>query len=277
MMDLNKFACCLVCLMASSSFGETVNHPGPYRRYSAELLQAEDSQLLRRMRGVNDYAGLSLDDPLLKLAYVDVFTSSPGSFEQLEKHHKWALVDMRRRGETVSPMLLKLAEENQETRFEIALLGTIDQVGTIALDPYLEYARKLLRDRTQTMSANAAAVASGLLAKHGDEADVELLKWVLKQRPYVAHDVTRNLKLFEQRLSNQKQAVGLPLNEDSSTSAATSDNHSSSTQSASVPKSDERPASMPWFAWGSLILVVIGIFWIFLKKCTKRRTGVEKR
>ena len=72
---------------------------------------------------------MTLDDPLLKWAYASVFLESMGPLEQLRPTLKLALADMRRRGEAVSPMLLRLISENQENRIEFSILGKIALLG----------------------------------------------------------------------------------------------------------------------------------------------------
>lgn len=71
-------------------------------------------------------------------------------------------------------MLLKLISENQENRIEFSILGKIEALDTVRIEPFLGYARKLLRERTQTMTD--AEVASYILARHGTREDKALLE-----------------------------------------------------------------------------------------------------
>ncbi|RYZ91287.1 MAG: hypothetical protein EOP06_07030, partial [Proteobacteria bacterium] len=145
-------------------FLENNNTGDPRRPMSPEMEVVSRNPDLLYNLGAEDLEKMSLDEPLLKYAYARVFMDSMGPFEQLEPPLDLVLADMRRRGEAVSPVLLKLIEENRETRIESSVLAKIDHLETVRLEPFLEYARKLLRERTQS---EVVAVASGLLARRG--------------------------------------------------------------------------------------------------------------
>ena len=170
--------------------------PDPGRPMSPEM-RAVNPIEVEKLKA-EDLAKMSLDDPLLKYAYAQVFTMSMNHLRQMEPRQKLVLADMRGRGESVSPILLKLIEENQETVFEKAILLSIGDLGTVRPEPFLEYARKLLRERTQS---TVVAYASGLLARHGTKEDIELLEWLLKQDPFVVTDVTDSLKALRERFN----------------------------------------------------------------------------
>jgi hypothetical protein len=136
---------------------------------SPEMLAISRNPDLLDNLGAEDLAKMSLEDPLLKWAYANVFLRSMGPFEQLEPPLDLVLADMRRRGEAVSPMLLKLISENQEHRIEFSILRKIEYLDTIHIEPFLAYSRKLLSDRVQS---DGVAVASGLLARHGTKEDI---------------------------------------------------------------------------------------------------------
>ena len=116
---------------------------------------------------------------------------------------------MRRRGDSITPLLLELARQNQDTMFESSLLVKIEEIGNVDLNPYLKYARTLLRERTQTMNSTLAECASKLLANHGSKQDMDLLQQVILERPYVARGVSDKLKLLERRL-NKTQPMMRP-------------------------------------------------------------------
>jgi hypothetical protein len=248
---------------------ETINtHPGPYRPWSLEFQQVNPEHL----HGITaeKLAKMSLSDPLLKYAYMIVFMSSAGTLDNLEPEQALVLKDMRRRGDSVTPMLLKLAMENQETGYECALLDRIDEVGTINLDPYLEYSRNLLRERTQTMSASLAGCASKLLSRHGSKEDIEILERVLEERTYVASFVSISLKELKRRLDSPKQVSRPMLQDRQPTSEAVTDNTADSARRPSTAKDVEENPSKPWIAWGLLITALTGMVWILLKKVGRR-------
>jgi len=248
---------------------ETNNHPASYRPWSLEFQQVNPEHL----HGINavKLAKMSLADPLLKYAYMDVFMRNVGRLENLEPEQALVLKDMRRRGEAVTPMLLKLAMENQETIYEVALLDRIDQVGTINLDPYLEYARNLLRERTQTMSASLAEWTSGLLSRHGSKEDVELLERVIEERPYVARGVSESLKVLKERLDSPKQTSRPMLRDRPPAGGATTDGAVSGAKNPSVVNSSGKTSTMPWIAWVLYSILLIGMCWLLFKKKIKQK------
>jgi len=243
-------------------------HPGPYRPWSLEVQQVNPEHL----HGITaeTLAKMSLDDPLLKYAYIIVFMRNVGRLDNLEDEQALVLKDMRRRGEAVTPMLLKLAMENQETGYESALLSRIDQVGTVNLDPYLEYARNILRERTQTMSASLAGCASGLLSRHGSKEDVELLERVLQERTYVTSSVSISLKELKRRLDSPKQISRPMLKDRPPTSEAATDNSADSARRPSTAKGVEETPSKPWITWISFTIVAGVVLWLVLRNGIKR-------
>jgi hypothetical protein len=184
-------------------FDKNNNRGGPRRPMSPEMQAISRNPDLLDKLGAEDLAKMSLDDPLLKYAYASVFMHSVGPFKQLEPPLELVLADMRRRGEAVSPMLLKLIWENQENRIEFSILGKIEALDTVSIEPFLEYARRLLRERTQTMTGEAAGVACYILSRHGTKEDEALLEWVSEERPYVASEFTDGLKILRDRLNTQ--------------------------------------------------------------------------
>ncbi|MEO8614453.1 MAG: hypothetical protein ABI600_04880 [Luteolibacter sp.] len=240
------------------------DYAGPYRPYSADF-DGYDSVL----NGLDEaaYGRMSLEDPILKRAYRAVFGSSiNGVFNNLPPEVSAALVDLRKRGDTVTPMLLQLMERNQETGLESSILVSIAAVGTIQLDPYLDYARNLLRNRTQTMSGAAAECASNLLAEHGTKEDAKLMKWVMETHPWEADGITRKLDELNRRLNLPKQEPRPPLRG----TPATSDFpnvESRSVKHQIAPVSEKKKEEVThWIVWPLAILVAVGLLRLVLKK-----------
>lgn len=97
----------------------STDHASPYHRMSPEMDALDRSKI--KGLGAEDLAKMSLDNSLLKYSYADVFLTCMGPFEQLDPQQERVLADMRRRGDAVSPILLKLMTENQETQIEISI------------------------------------------------------------------------------------------------------------------------------------------------------------
>lgn len=275
MFRFNKIVICFWILWAVPYVGADVeikpegkDHPGSYRPWSPELKQVNPEHLY----GITaeKLAKMSLDDPLLKYAYFDVLGNALQGLGTSEPEQALVLADMRRRGEAVTPMLLKLANENQETGIESAILDRIDQVGTVNLAPYLEYSRNLLRERTQTMNASLAGCASGLLSRHGSKEDIKLLERVLEERAYVATFVSDSLKALKRRLDSPKPISRPMLKDSSPTSEAATDNAADSARRPSTAKRVEETPSKPWITWISFIFVAGIMLWIVLRNGIKR-------
>jgi hypothetical protein len=236
---------------------ETKNNSGPYRPWSQEYRQFEPEHL--HGMTAEKLAKTSLDDPLLRYAYIQVFLQNVGGLDNLEPEQSVVLADMRRRGEAITPLLLELARQNQETIYEVALLDRIDQVGTINLDPYLEYARNLLRERTQTMNYSLAEWASGLLSRHGSQEDVKLLERVLEERPYVTLGVSESLKIFKNRLNRPKQVTRPILSNGLSASEAATDSAAAEAKKQSASNRKGNISSRSWMIWVLFGIIISSI------------------
>ena len=246
-------------------FEKNNNRGGPRRPMSPEMDEVSNHPDLVTNLKAEDLAKMTLDDPLLKWAYARVFLDSMGPFEQLEPPLELVLADMRRRGEAVSPMLLKLISENQENNIESSILGKVGYLDTIRIAPFLEYARKLLRERTQTMTDYAAGAASYILGQHGTKEDEVLFEWVIKVRPYVAPDLTKDLKILRDRL-NPHQPESRPVRRETPSSNAGSD-----ARSAKGVESDPQDGGFtlsrtkPWLIGGLILVALLGMYRLLRK------------
>jgi len=212
------------------------------------------------------YGRMSLEDPVLQLAYQTVFGSSiSGGFYGLPPAVSAALADLRKRGDTVTPMLLQLMERNHETGFESSVLASIAAVGTINVEPYLEYARRLLRERTDTMNGALVGCAAQLLASHGTKEDGDLMIWVMETRPYVADAVTRKLDALNRRLGLPKQVPRPNLKDSAPTSAPSEANSRRDLRRPSVPSEEKSAPISPWFKRALIVVILAGLLWFVIK------------
>jgi hypothetical protein len=159
---------------------------GIARRMVTEL---PDEALLKNLREA-DYAKMSLNDPLLQSAYVEVFLHAYDVItgEGLRPELLAALHDLTRRGNDVTPLLLKLMKENPYSRFECAGLKAA-YIQTIEPVPFLEYARNALKSRWETLQATDVERIAYLLLYKGIPSDVGLLREAAKKRPYLTDSV----------------------------------------------------------------------------------------
>ncbi|OYV02528.1 MAG: hypothetical protein CFE26_22005 [Verrucomicrobiales bacterium VVV1] len=170
---------------------------------------------------------------------------------------------MRRRGEAVSPMLLKLLSENTENIVEFAILGKIGYLDTVDIGPFLDYARKLLRERTQTMSGEAAGAAAYILARHGTKEDEAQFEEIIRVRPSVKYTITEELKILRARLDLKPEIVPGPrpdqreLPSSSTGNAVRPDNL---TQNHQQDGSEDTFWIKPWFIVGMILAVLLGLY-----------------
>jgi hypothetical protein len=228
--------------------------PDPHRDVSPELKAIKTSQIENLT--AEDLAKMNLDNPLLKYSYALVFGSSIGAFDQLDPQQELELADIRRRGEAVSPMLLKLIEENRETWIERSVLGKIEYLNTVRIEPFLEYSRRLLRERTRS---DVVGVASRLLAQHGTKEDIELFEWLLTQQPFADVDVTKNLKMLRHRLDAPPSAPR-PERREIPLSNSGTDASRKGTEKYLQEESSSISQIKPWIVGGILIVGLLGLY-----------------
>lgn len=235
--------------------------PDRHRHMSPEMQAVKPFQI--ENLNAEDLAKMTLDDPLLKRSYANVFLDCMGPFEQLKPQQELVLADMRRRGEEVSPMLLKLIEENIETRIESSVLAKIEHLGTVRLEPFLEYARKLIRERPRS---DVVAQASGLLARRGTKEDIELFEWVLTQRPFAVTDLTKSLKMLRHRLDAPPSAPR-PERREITSPTGGSDAHPAKDAGNHHHKDEDGTLSRtkPWLVGGLILVVLLGLYRLLRK------------
>lgn len=252
----------------------------PRRDMSPEMRAVADHPELLENLGAEDLAKMSLDDPLLKYSYYRVFGGSIGDFNQMKQmapQLKLVLVDMRRRGEAVTPMLLKLIEENQESVIESAILTHIQYLDTVRIEPFVDYARRLLRERTKTMTVQSALNASGLLARHGTKEDEALLEWVITEWPFLTSEFTKDLRNLRARL-NPPQPESRPVRRERPSSEPRND-------SRPATNSDESPENgtittsraKPWVIGGLILAALLGACLLRLRSSRQWKHQSKKR
>lgn len=247
---------------------ESRNRADPHRPMSLEMQGVNPSDV--EQLTAEELAAMTLDNPLLKMAYASVFMDSIHKLSHTDPARQLALADMRRRGESVSPVLLNLIKENKETRIESSILCFIPYLDTVNIEPFLNYARDLLRERT---NSDVAGVASLLLAERGAKEDVELLEWLLEQNPYAEYDISKNLKALRLRLETTNKSHQ-KIDERPSVGKS-SDNRSMEKGKGLSEKSWYMDAPFSWKIWFLSGPVLIGILWLSIRKWRKGR-GIDE-
>ena len=246
-------------------FAKNNNMGGARRPMSPEMDKVSNKPDLVENLKSEDLARMTLEDPLLKWAYAEVFLRSMGRFEQLAPPQELALADMRRRGEAVSPMLLKLISENQENIIESAILVKIGFLDTVRVEPFLEYARKLLRERTQTMTGESAGVAAYILGRHGTHEDEALLEWVINERPYVAYTMDKELKILRHRLDTSPSAPRPERRETHSLNSESDARNAKGTENLPEGEAAAATRTKPWLISGLILVMLLGLYRLLRK------------
>lgn len=238
-------------LTVSDDFGES-------RRMVTKL---PDEKLLKNL-SEDDYAKMTLDDPLLWAAYVEVFLKAKSipSNSGLRPELVAALNDMKRRRNDVTPVLLQLMKENPYTRFEIAALAAAHIEGMDSR-PYMEYAREALKTRWKDLKSTDVACIASLLLDKGVPSDVDLLRETAHKRPYLSDVVKRKIKLVHHLGGTHAQDTG-PTNSDESDEKR----HVRGTPKASQPPI-ENTATQNLLVWLPVAIVAaIGASWLLFRK-----------
>lgn len=233
----------------------------------------QDSTPIRNLTS-EQFAKLSIDDPLLRLAYADliaselmlqIYTRSQTiNYSAYPAWHVAALEDMKKRGDAVTPVLLDIATKNPNSGFETGVLCNAPYV-IKNVNPYLEYARDVLQTRTMEMNSSVAGSVAELLVRRGTPDDVERLRSLIKTRPYLTATIEGQLRhaaVFQaakDAASDAKKTItpSLELPAPKKATAATP---------TALTPSEEPTSSTPWSVIVILIVAATGLLWLLVKK-----------
>ena len=158
---------------------------------------------------------LDIDDPLLESAYA-LALAEPGVPPRRGLPTRYRVLwqqdayrDLARRGNAAVPILLKIMEDNQGSRYEPRILTGASTIKEIDIEPLLEYWRVALRERVKSLNKETPLIA-GVFARHGTNEDIKLLRWFSEIRLDLEGEIHREL-------DNQKTVLrmeGKPILED---------------------------------------------------------------
>ena len=228
---------------------------------SPMVTKLPDEKLLKNLRE-DDYAKMTLDDPLLRAAYVEVFwkAMSIPSDEGLRPELAAALNDMKRRGNDVTPVLLQLMKENPYSPFEFAALGAA-YIDGMDSSPYIEYAREALKTRWKDLKSTDVDCIASLLLYKGVPSDVDFLRETAHKRPYLSDVVKVRITRFQRSRASHAQGTG-PADSDESDEKR----HVRGTPKASPPPI-ENAATQNLLVWLPVAIVAaIGASWLLFRK-----------
>jgi len=227
---------------------------------------------LRNLK-VDQLSKLPIGDPLLRLAYADLMASelmlqiySRSQNIDYSFYPAWdvaALEDLRKRGDAVTPVLLDIATKNPNSGFETGVIGNAPYV-IKDLNPYLEYARNVLRNRTMEMNSSVAGTVAELLVRRGTPDDVERLRGLIKTRPYLTATI-------EGQLRHAAVFQAAKADADNSKPKATPEimppapKKVPESKPSSLTPSEEPTSSMPWSVIVIMIVAASALLWLLLK------------
>lgn len=213
-----------------------------------------------------DLKDLPLTDPKLRTAYAWLIRQAKPypmivSKENLEMVA--ALNDLRRRGDGATPLLLDIMAKNHNTRFEDMIPYFIPWIGTMKMEPYIDYLREMIKTRPDEISAVANEVVSELFLEHGTAEDVRMMQELTKKRPFLAPSLKRAFESYQRGPSTpNKPSVSSP-----SPSIFSMPPHKPKRDLLSTLIPDNESASSTvWGAVVALIAVLSGLLWVLLKK-----------
>jgi hypothetical protein len=253
----------LTMMLCSTGLAAQGEARGNYRSLEESLMDAEATRSIT----ADQLQSLPLNAPLLRLAYSEVFLGAINDqFDAKDMLPQCivALTDMRRRGETVVPLLLDMLEKNQDTPLEGGLVQFAPGIKTFDIAPFMEYARVAIRSRALTLNSSNGGSMAALLASHGTEPDLSLLKWFAETRPYLTATLSPEISHLEQRLvssvaaSNPARASSHDKKDKSATSGTR--------DPGPMPRQSEPVTSTPWSIIVVLIVAACGLLWLLLKR-----------
>src|SRR5690606_28639721 len=92
-----------------------------------------------------------------------------------------------RRGDSTTPVWLDIMEKNPNTSLERFIPRMIARIGTIKMEPYVDYLRTMFRTRRpEEIRGYACEQALAIFFVYGTSEDVQLVQELAKKRPFLA-------------------------------------------------------------------------------------------
>lgn len=240
----------------------------------------EDISLLFGLKE-SDFAAMQPDDMRLKIAWVDLICGLPFGFPANLKqdspeilnelkgpspHRVYTYFDLKRRGNSVTPHLLQLASDMAETDFESSLIGLMPTLPGIEITPYLEYCRKLLRERPRSTQV---VYAASLLSEHGNRDDISLIEETASIRPFYRATLQEAALLLRSRLG-KKNSSGVPTVKTTGTQQDQRKDQKNQPEAKRAPttpiQSEKQASAQPWSIIVFFILAALGLLCLLLKR-----------
>lgn len=216
---------------------------------------------------------LDLTDPKLRVAYYWLIKSSNSGSQITDKRTPELmeiLKDIRRRGDSATPLWLDMMAKNPGSNLEWYIPNVINRVGTIKMEPYVDYLRKMLQTRPDKISGTACGAALSIFFEHGTREDLEMVQELAKKRPFLAPYVETAVAREQRRTAapiTTPSSLANPSHVGPSTMAHAPESHLS-TNPKETPPTQESGSILPWTAAAvGLSIAGIGLFWVWRKGC----------
>lgn len=210
---------------------------------------------------------LSLTDSKLRIAYAALMRA-PFSVivANAEPRELMAvLYDLKRRGETATPLLIDMMKKNHNTDLEYSIVLAVHEIGTFRMDPYLEYLRDMVKSRADEINATANEVTAKIFLERGTSEDVQMMQELARKRPFLAPSLERAFEFQRWKHPDQSKAK-----ETSSTPKSLADTLQAPTKAPEAKPTSPTPyeeptSSTPWSTIVLLMVAATGLLWLLAK------------
>ena len=215
---------------------------------------------------------LDITDPKLRVAYYWLIKSSNGGLQITDKRTPELmeiLKDIRRRGDSATPLWLDMMAKNPGSNLEWYIPNVIMRVGTIKMEPYVDYLRKMLQTRSDKISGTACGDALGIFFEHGTREDVEMVHELARKRPFLAPYVETAVAKEQRRTA---APITTPATLENSPQAAPAEKLQATenrlnTKPKEITQSQDSDSMLPWTAAAvGLGIAGICLFWVWRKE-----------
>lgn len=218
----------------------------------------------------NDLEHLPIDDPKLRQAYGFLaMSANSGGPVTDERNPEMVVVlnDVKRRGDSTTPVWLDLMAKNPNSFLECYIPGIIARIGNIEMEPYVEYLRKMLTSRPDEINGAATKQALAIFFQFGTGEDVKMVQEVAKKRPFLAWYV-EDAFAFEalRNPAGSKPSRPAKARTPGNTADPEFPEKASTAKPARVTLGGESVSSVLWSAMAVLVVTTAaGLLWLRLK------------
>lgn len=210
-------------------------------------------------------AKLPDESPLLATVYEQFILSMPES--PWPGWYHAASVDLEKRGNRATPVLLRLFKDNAEGAFQAQLFSKIGGYDSIDMPPYLETARTLFEREGLNLPPRTCYGLALFLSLRGSASDLKILD-KLKTHPNAEVElvVSPIFRKMQKRIGNSDGDKSRPeasVSLKNPPQAKQPNAQKPPMQTAVVPQSE----SKSWLVWLFVVVAaIIGVAWLLLRK-----------